>query len=100
MLLLLEISRPGSWRTRLPLPLRLGYAGRLPTITATSGHSDESSSQIVGRGSISNYPPFVIDAISYIQRIESSLQEIFRKLIQFEQLTFGEEQRALLIGAI
>jgi hypothetical protein len=84
MLLLVEISRLGLWRTRLPLPLRLRYADRLPTITATSGHCDESSSQIVKCGSISNNPPFVIDAISYIQRIESSLREIFRKLIQFE----------------
>jgi len=67
MLLLVEISRPGLWRTRLPLPLRLRYAGRLPTITATSGHCDESSSQIVGRGSIPNYVKILAESVLRLQ---------------------------------
>jgi hypothetical protein len=81
MLLLAQILRLGLRPTRLPLTLRWRYAARLPTIIATSRHRDESGGQVVGRGSISNYPPFVIDAKSYIQGIESSLREIFREFI-------------------
>ncbi len=62
--------------------LRLGLRlNRLPLITATFRHCDKRGGQVVGRGSVSNYPPFVIDPISYIQGIESGLREIFRKLI-------------------
>jgi hypothetical protein len=72
MLLLAKILRPGLRQTRLP------------TITAIFRHCDESTGQTIGCSSTSNYPPFVVDAISYIQGIESNLREIFCKLIEFE----------------
>jgi hypothetical protein len=72
------------FRNRLPLAetLRPGLRrNRLPLFTAPFGHCDKRGGQIVGRGPVSNNPPFVVDAISYIQGNESSLREIFRKLV-------------------
>jgi hypothetical protein len=65
----------------LRLFLRLLLAAQSPLITATFRYCNERGGQVVSRRSVSNYPPLVADAISYIQRSESSLREILRKFV-------------------
>src|ERR1700675_3146462 len=87
-------------RARLATSLRLLSAFGDHLIAATFRRRDKRGGQVVGRCSVANDPPLVADAVSDIQRSESSLREILRKLVQFKKSTLGIKKCTLLTGAI
>jgi hypothetical protein len=87
-----------GWRARLAMSLRL-LSGD-PRIAATFRRRDKCSGQVIGRCSVANDPPLVADAISDIQRSESSLREILHKLVQCKKATLRIKKGTLLTWAI